>query len=49
VAQALFVDQYLPTSLHLRGVTPRFKLYEYVPDDAGRPPVSRPQPTRPSE
>jgi hypothetical protein len=31
VAQLLITDKYLPTSLHLRGVTPQLKLYEYVP------------------
>jgi hypothetical protein len=32
MAQILFADQYLPTALHLRGVTSQLKLYEYVPD-----------------
>jgi hypothetical protein len=32
VAQILIADQYLPTSLRLRGVTSQLKLYEYVPD-----------------
>jgi hypothetical protein len=34
VAQILVSDEYLPTSLHLRGITPQLKLYEYVPDAA---------------
>jgi len=32
VAQVLIEDQDLPTAMHLRGVTPQLKLYEYVPD-----------------
>jgi hypothetical protein len=32
VAQLLISDQYVPTSLHLRGVTSQIKLYEYVPE-----------------
>jgi len=32
MAQNLISDRYVPTSLRLRGVTPRLKLYEYVPD-----------------
>jgi hypothetical protein len=32
VAQLLLVDHYLPTSIHLRAVTPNLKLYEYTPD-----------------
>jgi hypothetical protein len=31
VAQVLIADQYLPSSIQLRGVTPQLKLYEYVP------------------
>jgi hypothetical protein len=31
VAQTLITDQYVPTWLHLRGVTQQMKLYEYVP------------------
>ncbi len=31
MAQILITDQDLPTSLHLRGVTNQFKLYEYTP------------------
>lgn len=31
VAQTLITDQFVPTWLHLRGVTPEMKLYEYVP------------------
>ncbi|MEJ0001248.1 MAG: hypothetical protein WDO13_20080 [Verrucomicrobiota bacterium] len=32
VAQMLIGDHLLPTWIHLRGVTPELKLYEYVPD-----------------
>jgi hypothetical protein len=32
VAQVLIEDQDLPTMMHLRAVTPQFKLYEYVPE-----------------
>lgn len=32
VAQLLIADQFLPTSLRLRGVTSQLKLYEFVPD-----------------
>ena len=32
MAQILFSDENLPDSLHLRGVTPQLKLYEYLPD-----------------
>jgi hypothetical protein len=32
VAQILIEDRNLPTEMRLRGVTPQFKLYEYVPD-----------------
>jgi hypothetical protein len=31
VATTLIDDQFVPTWLHLRGVTPELKLYEYVP------------------
>ena len=32
LAQILIADQYVPTSLRLRGVTSQLKLYEYVPE-----------------
>ena len=31
VAQILITDRFVPTSLHLRAVTPQLKLYEYAP------------------
>jgi hypothetical protein len=32
VAQVLIEDRDVPTWMHLRGITPQLKLYEYVPD-----------------
>jgi hypothetical protein len=35
VAQILITDQFVPTWLQLRAVTPQLKLYEYVPASNG--------------
>ena len=32
VGQILVTDHMVPTSLHLRAVTPQLKLYEYLPE-----------------